>query len=89
MTESTSATMRMILRQLAIVHQNTVASAIGSDETHISKFASWERGLRIHQIGPALEVMKLKLVSADEVTLPADELNALQILARKSLGVTK
>ena len=89
MSAPTSMVESLLLRRLASVHQKVVAAAIGSDETLVSRFASGDRGLRINQIGPALESLGLKLVSADEVTLPADELNALQILARKSLGVTK
>ena len=86
MTATTSTTESLILRRLAAVHQKTVAVAIGSDEGTVSRFASGERGLRIHQVGPAFDALGLKLVPINEVSIPREELEALRVLARKSLG---
>lgn len=89
MSAPTSNVESILLHRLAIAHQKVVAAAIGSDETLVSRFASGERGLRIGQIGPALKALGLKLVDADEVTVPAKRLEALAYLAGESLGVTK
>lgn len=86
MPSSNSIYESLLLRRLAVVHQKTVAAAIGSDETLISRFASGERGLRIGQIGPALQALGLKLVDSEEVTIPAKKLESLMYLARESLG---
>ena len=85
MSATGSATESMILRRLAQVHQKTVATAIGSDETLVSRFASGERGLRINQIGPALEAMGLKLVDASEQTVDSKYLESLRNLAMRGI----
>lgn len=81
MTTTTSSVETMILRQLAFCTQKAVADAIGAEETHVSRFASGERGLRITQLGPALKAMGLKIVPADEVTVDAAEFKAVQTIA--------
>jgi hypothetical protein len=89
MPSSNSITEGLLLRRLAVAHQKVVAAAIGADETLVSRFASGERGLRIGQIGPALQALGLKLVDSEEVTIPAKKLEALMFLARESLGEQK
>lgn len=85
MSAPTSNIESMLLRRLAQVHQKTVAEAIGSDETHVSRFASGERGLRIHQLGPALDSLGLKLVDASDVTVDAKYLESLRNLAMRGI----
>lgn len=46
-------------------------------------------GLKLSDIGAALSAMGLKLVDADEVTVPAKRLASLEYLAAESLGVFK
>ena len=75
----------LILRRLAVVHQKTVAAAVGGDETLISRFAAGERGLKINQLEGAFAAMGLRVVPVDAVVIGADELNALRVLARKAL----
>lgn len=85
MSASTSNTESLLLRRLAQVHQTTVAEAIGSSTTHISHFASGERGLRIHQLGPALEALGLKLVDVNEQTVDPKYLESLRNLAMRGI----
>ena len=89
MTTRSSTTESLLLLRLAQTTHTTVAKAISTDDAHISRFASGERGLRINQIGPALEAMGLKIVDINDATVPAKRLEALEYLAGESLGVTK
>ena len=85
MSAISSSTESLLLRRLAQVHQKAVAAAIGADETLVSRFASGERGLRIQQIGPALEALGLKLVDATEQTVDAKYLESLRNLAMRGI----
>jgi hypothetical protein len=89
MSASGSTTELLIHRRLAESTAKAVAEAIDSDETHISKFRSGERGLKINQIGPALAAMGLKLVDSDETFIHPKRLAALECLAGESLGALK
>lgn len=80
----------LLIRRAIASHTNKrVAEAIGCDETFVSRFLSGERGLKLSDIGAALSAMGLKLVDADEVTVPAKRLASLEYLAAESLGVFK
>ena len=87
---ATLSNAELAIRRGIAGHTNKwVAEAIGMDETFLSRFLSGERGLKIDQIGPALQAMGLKLVDADEVTIPAKRLASLEYLAAESLGAFK
>lgn len=77
----------LILRRLAATKFSPVASAIGHEESHVSRIASDERGIRLSQLGPFLSALGLRVVEVggDAVTIPAEKLRALQVLARDGL----
>lgn len=80
----------LLIRRAISGHTNKrVAEAIGCDETFVSRFLSGERGLKLCDIGAALEAMGLKLVDVEEVTVPAKRLASLEYLAAESLGAFK
>jgi hypothetical protein len=83
----TSNLVSKVLSRLATVKNSTVANALETDESFISRFASGERGLRLQQIEPFFEELGLKVIecSGEVVQLPLDEYQALVTLARKAL----
>lgn len=85
---TTSSIEGLVLRRLAGVKNATVAAAIKHDEGHVSRIASGERGLRLAELGPFLAAVGLRVIECDGqvVSLPADELTALKVLARKALA---
>ena len=84
---TTSSIEGLILRRLAGVKNAAVAAAIHHDEAHVSRIASGERGLRIHEFGPFMAALGLQVIECDGqvATLPADELAAIRLLAKKAL----
>ena len=76
-----------ILQKVAGVKNVTIAAAIGHDEPHVSRITSNERGLRISELEPFFKSIGLRVIECDGllVTLPADELAALKLLAKKGL----
>ncbi|NMF98412.1 hypothetical protein GPA27_13555 [Aromatoleum toluolicum] len=77
----------LILRRLASVKNEEVGRAIGHDESHVSRIGRGERGLRLEELGAFLESLGLKVVEVggDSVTIPAEKLRALKVLARDGL----
>lgn len=77
----------LVLRRLAGVKNATVAAAIRHDEGHVSRIASGERGLRLCELEPFLAALGLRVIECDGpvASLPADELAAVRLLARKAL----
>lgn len=77
----------LILRRLAAVKNDAVAQAIGHDESHVSRIGTGERGVRLAELGAFLGALGLKVieVGGDSVTLPAEKLRALKVLARDGL----
>ena len=76
-----------ILQKIAGVKNQVIAHAIGHDEAHVSRITSCERGLRINELDGFLKSIGLAIIECDSlvVSLPADELAALKLLARKGL----
>jgi hypothetical protein len=76
-----------ILRRAAGIKNSAIASAIGHDDGHVSRIHSGERGLRIEELEGYLSALGLKVIACDGdvVSLPAEELKALRVLARKAL----
>ena len=73
-------------RLIAQIDGTVVAAAIGTDDTHISKFRSGERGLKIDQIGPFIDALGLKIVSKADVTVDAEYLESIETLSRRGIG---
>ena len=73
----------LILRRMAVVKNDVVGRAIGHDESHVSRIASGERGIRIGEIAAFLGALGLQVVEVggDSVTLPTRKLRALKELA--------
>ena len=84
---TTSKTESLVLRRLAGVKNVVVAQAIKHDEGHVSRIASGERGLRLGELEAFLKALGLRIIECDGqvVTLPAEEHEALRVLARKAL----
>lgn len=88
-TAATSSNLEsLVLRKLAHVKNSTVAQAIGHDDGHISRIASGERGVKLPEMEQFFQSLGLRLIECDGLTvsLPANELEALRILARKALS---
>lgn len=83
----TDALHSLILRRLAAVKNEHVAQAIGHDESHVSRIGTGDRGVRLVELGAFLEALGLKVieVGGDSVTIPAEKLRALKVLARDGL----
>lgn len=77
----------LILRRLASVSNSAVGRAIGHDESHISRIAKGERGIRISELDAFFQALGLRVdeYGGDAVTLPAEEVRAMRVLARKGL----
>lgn len=84
---TTSSVESLVLRHLAGVKNATVAAAIRHDEGHVSRIASGERGLRLSELEPFFAALGLRVIECDGpvASLPADELAAIRLLARKAL----
>lgn len=78
----------LVLRRLAGVKNLSVAQAISHDEAHVSRIASGERGLRLHELEPFFNALGLRLIECDGavVSLPAEEVASMRYLARKALS---
>jgi hypothetical protein len=76
-----------ILQRVATVKNFAIAQAICHDEGHVSHITSGTRGLRINELEGFFNAIGLKVVECDGlmVSIPADELLALKLLARKGL----
>jgi hypothetical protein len=75
----------LILRRLAVVSQAAVARQCGWTESHISRIASSQAGVKLNELGIYLEALGLKLVDREAQTVDQDEYHALRVLARKAL----
>lgn len=77
----------LILRRMASVKHKTVADAIGSDESTVSRMASGERGLSLDKLEAFLAALGMTVieVGGDAVTIPRQKYRALQVLARDAL----
>jgi hypothetical protein len=82
----TSKTHTHLLQRFAAIGQTEVERLTGVDNTQLSKFVKGERGLRIDQIEPVLTALGLKVVGANENTIDAEYLSALEILSRRGIG---
>lgn len=56
-----------LLRRVAKVKNQTIAEAIGKDESTISRIVSNESGLRLNDLYAFLAVLGLKIVDADQI----------------------
>ena len=76
-----------ILRRAAAVKNTTIAAAIGHDDGHVSRIHSGERGLKLEELEVYLGALGLKVIACDGdlMSLPAEEVRALRVLARKAL----
>lgn len=88
MTERLPDLHAAILRRLAQIKSAPVAAAIGHDESHISRVASGERGIRISELQAFLAALGFEVVETggNSVTLPREKLRALKVLARDALN---
>ena len=77
-----------ILQRVATVKNLVIAQAICHDDGHVSYITSGSRGLRINELEGFFNSIGLKVVECDGpiVSIPADELAALNLLARKGLS---
>jgi len=87
MIADTRNTEALILRRLATVKNQAVGDAIGHDDSHVSRIAANERGLRLRELEAFFKALGLRVIECDgaTVTLPANELDALKLFARKAL----
>lgn len=77
-----------ILQRVATVKNIAISQAINHDEGHVSHITSGTRGLRINELEGFFNSIGMKVVECDGlvVSVPADELAALKLLARKGLS---
>lgn len=77
----------LLLQRIASVKNLAIAQAINHDEGHVSRITSGERGLRIGEIEGFLKSLGLRVIecAGPIASVPADELAALKLLARKGL----
>lgn len=77
-----------ILRRAAGVKNSTIAAAIGHDDAYVSRIHSGERGVKIHELEAYFAALGMKVIACDGdvVSMPAEEAQALRVLARKGLG---
>lgn len=77
----------LIMRRLASAKNVDIGRAIGHDESHVSRIMSGERGVRISEMDAFFRSLGLHVVElgGDAVTLPAEEVRAMRVLARKGL----
>lgn len=77
----------LILRRLAVVKNGTVANAINHDESHVSRIASGERGIKIDELEAFLAALGISTFESNGaiVTISRKEYDALRELARLAL----
>ena len=73
----------LILRRMASTKNAEIGRAIGHDESHVSRILSGERGVRISEMPNFFLSLGLRLVEVggESVTLPAEEVRAMRVLA--------
>ena len=81
------ATESLLLRKVAVVHQNVVATAIGLDKTLVSRIFSGDRGIAIHELGALLGALGLAITETDgeSVTISRERYESLRSLARDGI----
>ncbi len=79
----------LILRRLATVKNDVIAVAIGHDVSHVCRIGSGERGIKLEELGLFLGALGLRVVEVggDSLTLPAEQVRALKVLARAGLRI--
>lgn len=82
----TSKTHSLLLQRFASVGQTEVERRSGVDNTHLSKYCSGERGLRIDQLEPVLTALGLRVVDAGAIMVDAEYLHALEIISARALN---
>lgn len=82
----TSKTHATMLQRFAQVGQTEVERRTGVENTHLSKFCSGERGLRIDQLEPVLSALGLKVVDFSALVVDAEYLKALEVISARSLN---
>ncbi len=78
----------MLLRKVAEVSQNTVAEAIGRDNSTVSRIFSHQTGIHIDELEDFLRAMNLTIIECpgETITISHDEYQALKFLASKGLA---
>lgn len=76
---------QVILHRLARLKNQSVASAIGKDESTVSRIASGEAGIKIDDLEPFLRALHMKAVDADQVCVDKKVFESYRILAAKAM----
>lgn len=75
-----------LLRRLASLKNSSVGTAMGVDESTVSRIASGERGLRLNQLESFIAALGMKLVDETEVTVTEEYLSSIESLSRLGIG---
>lgn len=76
---------QVVLQRLAKAKNQTVAEAIGKDESTVSRIASGESGIKLADLQPFLGSLGLKVVSADQVCIDRAIYESYKTLATAAL----
>ena len=77
-----------VLRAIAERGVGTVAQRIGLDDSSVSRIISGQQGIKLEHLEPFLRSLGMRIITteAEIVAMPADELEALRVLAMKGLS---
>lgn len=76
---------QVVLQKLAKAKNQTVAEAIGKDESTVSRIVSGEVGIKLNDLQPFLGSLGLKVVGADQVCIDRAIYESYKTLATAAL----
>ncbi len=79
---SSRKVLQLILQRIADLKYQTVADAIGRDESTVSRIVSGDSGVKLQELVPFLDITGFKLVPKDHYCVQLDRWNALVVYAK-------
>jgi len=77
-----------ILQRLAAVKNTVVAAKLGHDDSYISRFASGQQGLKLHELQAFFEALGFVVIKCDGeiVSMPKKRADSLAYLAAEAIN---
>jgi hypothetical protein len=79
-------TVQVVLQRLATVKNQTVAEAIGKDESTVSRIASGEVGIKLNDLHAFIDALGLKIVDKNQRCIDSSIYEAYKTLATAAIN---
>lgn len=75
----------LVQHRIARQKQNRIAEALGMSRSAVNHIVTGETGITLERLGEFLEALGLRVVDVKDVTIPANELEALRLFAERGI----